>query len=203
MTIITVSNFKGGVGKTTTVAYLAHAFEQLGHSVLVVDADPQGSAIRWASQGDWDIPTMGLPAKNLHKQLPGIVDDRYDVVLVDTPPLDENAGIVRSALRVADIAVLTVAPTMMELDRMKDTLDAVADVNELRQVELDVRILLNRTITNASSTRIVRDALTAGGQEVMQAEIPRREAIAQAFGAPIGQALYGYDTVAKELVPDG
>ena len=41
-TIITVSNRKGGVAKTTTAVTLAHGLAIKGKRVLVVDIDPQG-----------------------------------------------------------------------------------------------------------------------------------------------------------------
>ncbi len=57
MRIVTLSNNKGGSGKTTTTVSLAAAFAERGLRVLVVDLDPQGSATEWL--GGRDSP-LGL-----------------------------------------------------------------------------------------------------------------------------------------------
>jgi chromosome partitioning protein len=41
--VIALANQKGGVAKTTTTLNLAVAFQEMGHSVLVIDLDPQGN----------------------------------------------------------------------------------------------------------------------------------------------------------------
>ena len=43
MKIISVSNIKGGVGKTTTAAVLAVGLAEKGYKVLMVDSDPQAN----------------------------------------------------------------------------------------------------------------------------------------------------------------
>jgi chromosome partitioning protein len=198
MRIITVTNFKGGSGKTTTSAYLAHAFAAKGRSVVVVDADPQGSALRWSEQGEWSIPTLALPVKDLHKRLAGIVSASTDIVVIDTPPLEDQAGIVSSALRIADVAIVSMAPTMGEYERLPEVWAAIDDVEPLRATPLVAAVLMNRTVTNANSTPMFRELMTDEGHTVLSTTIPRREPIAQAFGGPVTD-LGKYADAADEI----
>ena len=45
---LALANLKPGTGKTTSAVWLAHMFAQAGNSVLLVDADPSGSALEWS-----------------------------------------------------------------------------------------------------------------------------------------------------------
>ncbi len=104
--------------------------------MLLVDADPGDDAA---------VERAGTP-------LTGIAGDRYDLVVVDTSPLAERAGIVLSALRLADLVLVPLAPTMAEFERLGDVWSSIADVEPLRRDPAEVAVLLNRTVANASST---------------------------------------------------
>lgn len=199
MQIITVANLKGGTGKTTTAVYIAHALARRGLEVVLVDADPQGSALRWSEQAGWALPTLALPVKDLHRRIRGVIRNDVDYVVVDTPPLDEQAGIVNSALRIADHVVITMAPTLIEYERLSDVWSAIDDTSSLRDTPANAAVLFNRTVTNANSTPVYRELIENDGHIVLSATIPRRESIAQAFGAPVTD-LSKYADATRELI---
>src|SRR5689334_25159547 len=98
--ILAVINLKGGTSKTTTAVFLAHALHEQGRRVLLVDADPQASALSWNEDAPepFPFPVVGLPTRELYRQLPDFVTSDINAVVIDTPPLDQKSGIVLGAL---------------------------------------------------------------------------------------------------------
>lgn len=206
MITLAVVNLKGGSSKTTTALFLAHALHEQGRRVLVVDADPQQSAVRWSEYADgFPFAVTGELAghSDLHRRLPGIVGDRYDVVVIDTPPIEAQRGVVISALVAATDVLVPVAPTPAEVERM-DRVDG-----ELRRAAglrvsgepPRVSVLLTRTVAGASSTAVWRAHLEAAGHRVLRAHVGRLERFAQAYGGPVERASSSaYGDAARELL---
>ena len=207
---LALANLKPGTGKTTSAVWLAHVFARAGNNVLLVDADPSGSALEWSDlaaidpritpQEAFPFRIVALPSRELHRRLPEIARDD-DVVIIDTPQLEDHVGIARSALRYADEIVIPCAPTPIEVNRTTPVRDEIADVGELRVTPARSAILLNRCVARAHSTADARQALEGLGYDVLATAVPRLEVYAQSFGLPIKQAgLDVWRQVARDLI---
>jgi chromosome partitioning protein len=194
---IALANLKPGTGKTTSAVWLAHVFAHAGNSVLLVDADPSGSALEWSDlaamnprpgpREAFPFRILALPSRELHRRLPEIARDD-DVVIIDTPQLEDHAAIARSALRYADEIVIPCAPTPIEMNRTTPVRDEISEVEALRERPARSAILLNRCIARAHSVSDAREALEKLGYDVLRTSVPRLEVYAQSFGMPINRA---------------
>ncbi len=195
---IAVANLKGGTAKTVTSYFLATALSRRGRTLLV-DCDPQGSALSWAEaaeEGGGDVPfeIVGLPVKDVHRRVKGLVGD-FEHVVLDTPPLE--IAITRSALLAAQSVIVAIPPTDIDLDRVMATLELVAEVEALNY--LTFRVLLTRVLATARDGRDARAEMREMGLPVMEAEIPARVIYSRAFGEPVRE-LGAYAAVATELL---
>jgi len=191
---IAVTNLKGGSGKTTTSMYLAHAFASEG-STLLVDADPQGSALSWSEAADdLPFPTVSLPVKNLHRQLDSIAA-AYDHVVIDTPP--GHPAITASAAQAVDLAIVPVQPSILDLDRIDATIELIRDAQVLNE-GLRIVVLLTRVTSGTKSQRDIRQVLTEDGLTVLETEIPQRQSVALAGGTVLTK-LDVYEPLLTEI----
>lgn len=198
--IITIANEKGGVGKTTSAVFLAEAAADAGDRALLVDADRNGSAAQWSAVASEDgdgirATTLSLQTKALPKELENLTSGgMFDRVVIDTPP--NGAVPTAQAVGVADLVVIPLGPSPLEVGQLRPTLD-VCERFGVPAVVLMVRC--DRRTTSAKETG---DALAEQGVPVLDVEIPQREDIRQSMGTRPSSgriASYGYDVALKEI----
>jgi chromosome partitioning protein len=192
--ILTVCNQKGGSGKTTVTMQLAGAFARRGRRVLVVDADPQGTATRWAASADDDKPfpasIAGLAnaAGKVHREIAKFVDN-YDLILVDCPPAADSP-VPQSALLVSDLAIVPLVPSPLDLWAsvgIREVIARMSDINE----SLQARLLLNQAQPNLTLTRETMEILPQFGIELFQTQWRQRTVYRQS--AVFGQTVHDFD----------
>jgi len=111
--------------------------------------------------------------------------ERYDLAVIDTPPLEQQRGIVLSAMRAATDVVVTLAPTSAEWDVLPSVWDALDEVDALRAEPASVSVLWNRVRAGTTAARVYRQLLANTDRACLTAAIPLAERYAQAVGAPV------------------
>ena len=175
--IIGLLNQKGGVGKTTLGVHIATAFAQQGKSVLMVDADPQASALDWsASREDQGLfPVIGLPKSTLHRELKPIAAN-FDVVVIDGPP--RAYDVARSAIMASDMIVIPVQPSPYDVWAAKEIIDLIREAHAFKE-NLKCAFAINRKIVNTAIGRDVNDSLEEYKIPVLKTSVCQRVVFAE------------------------
>jgi len=196
---IAVVNLKGGTSKTTSSMFLAAALARRGRTLLV-DTDPQGSALSWSETAEadgYELPfaIIGLPTKDVHRKLARVADD-YEYVVIDTPP--GEIPITRSALKAVEVALVATSPSVMDVSRFRPTLDLLADVEDVNE-DLAYYVLITRARRISREGKEAREVMEEMGLPVLKAEVPHLSFYSEAYGSRI-EDLAEYGAVADELV---
>jgi chromosome partitioning protein len=216
--IIGVLNQKGGVGKTTLAVHLADAFARRGQRVLLVDADPQASALDWSTsravrmndrplpngasvngQAAFEplFPVAGLPKKSLHKELP-MLKKGYDTVIIDGPPRVNEVA--QSCIAASDFVLIPVQPSPYDVWAAKEIIDLIHE-SLVYKPTLKYAFVINRSVVNTVLGRDVADALAGYPVRLLKTVVCQRIALAES--AAEGRTVFETDPeslAAKEIL---
>lgn len=196
--IVAVAQRKGGSGKTTLAAHLGATWAAAGHSVALIDTDPQGSLTQWyrrraerLAPGRAGLDFAAITGWRAPGEILRYTRD-HDLVLVDSPGNAE--GDVRTTVRAAGLVLVPVQPSPPDVWATLATLDMA------QQEGVPALLVLNRVPARASLTAAMRDRLAAYDVGLASIGIGNRIALAAAFaeGWGIGESAPG-SSAASEI----
>ncbi|EAT10870.1 AAA family ATPase (plasmid) [Bermanella marisrubri] len=159
--IISVTNGKGGTGKTTVAYPLACGLVSKGHNVLFVDLDPQRSSLKWTAKAQ-EEDVLNVPrAVGIEK--PRFMDDilslrgSFDYIVIDSPGSLSDELLPAQLLKISDLVFIPIQPSPMDVDDsatiLRMTESALIQRDDLKAFVLITRdkekTILSKTIGNA------------------------------------------------------
>lgn len=209
--IITVGNIKGGVGKTTLAVNIAIERVLEGHSVLLVDADEQGTAstfseVRAEALGDTQYQTVKLHGKAVRQQGRALAEN-YDFTIIDCGGRD--TGGLRASMTFTDKLIIPLAPRSFDLWAIDQMAELVDEVDGMRD-NLDVYCVLNMADVQGADNQDTQDMLADYPRfKPVKSTIARRKVWANSASAGMGiiefkptdkKAILEFNGIMKEIL---
>ncbi len=202
--ILTVATLKGGSGKSTVAGSLAIHWRLAGHAPALIDADPQRSLARLAARQErmGGVPVIEDPTPDVGARARRVAAD-HGPVIIDTAGFSAEPTL--AALAAADLVVVPVKPSPLDVDVMTDTAKALFKMRGAAAAPF--YCLLTQTVRDSVIARHIRGDLEAAGFPILTNELPNRVVYAEAalFGAspsliqPRGAAARDIAALAAEL----
>ena len=122
MKTIAIVSQKGGAGKTTVGVHLAVCAELDGLRTAIIDLDPQGSALEWASRREAESPeVISATPEQLHNLLSQAKANDAQFVIIDTAPHSDRT--VTIAAEFADVILIPCRPAAFDVSAIPTTLN--------------------------------------------------------------------------------
>jgi chromosome partitioning protein len=185
--VIAVANNKGGVAKTTTATHFAYKLS-LSDTTVLVDGDPNRSAIAWASRAENPFPCKVITEIQLAR-----FGGQFRYIVTDTKARVERDDL-KDLLEATDLIILPSPPSG---DDLRVTVDTARQLRDLGSTQH--KVLLTKVSTNAGSTdeKDAREYLTDNNIPVFKGRIREYSAYKRAFMAGVPVCLVKGDKYAK------
>lgn len=155
--IISLLQEKGGAGKTTISINLAHSLQRKGFSVLLVDADAQGSARDWhQANGGQLLEVIGMDRPTIDKDLKQF-RKRYDYIIIDGSPRLSEMAI--KTIIASDIVLIPVQPSPYDVWASSSIVALIKQRQDITEGKPKAAFILSRQIVSTRIAKEARDAL--------------------------------------------
>ena len=123
---------KGGTGKTTISVGLAVAAAQAGHTVAVIDLDPQATASKWKDRRTEDNPAVvSAQASRLKPALDAARGAGVEFAIIDSAGRSDDSAM--AAARAADLVLVPTRTSIVELETLPQVTDLLRIADSVRR----------------------------------------------------------------------
>ncbi len=147
MPVIFFASTKGGVGKSTTLLNLAHAFVHHGAKVTILDVDENAYCADWAQTYPAHVPDgLRVIAELNPKSLPGLIQRETEnrrVVLIDTEGTANR--VFGETAHLADLVIVPLRPNRPDLKAAMRVVSLIEDQKKATGAQTRVRLLFTFT----------------------------------------------------------
>lgn len=182
--ILSITNLKGGVGKSTIAQNIAVCLAHSGKSVFLVDTDYElRTSQDWGRDRVESLPKIEVEAVHQDNVTEKVLElsDKYDVVIIDgTPALFELSS---KAILLSDVVFIPVIPSIEEVRTLERFMKRYKEAKMMKKKiggDVEAYIILNKYNQNLKIDREVEDILQDFELRVLQSKIAYRVAYREA-----------------------
>lgn len=207
--IITLATSKGGVGKSTLARNFAAHWTNLGLSVAIIDADPQGSIISRHNPDGLlkNLTVIAAPEETVGNTIDELKEE-FAYIIVDTGGF-RNRTTIRALIK-SDLALI---PLKASADDVSGALETHNLINELNATPeralkpIKYRMILTMTQQGIVLARHIREELTSKGYMLLAREMYQRviypetaiKGLSPCITEPEGPAARDISAIVQEL----
>jgi chromosome partitioning protein len=188
---ISITNLKGGVGKTTIVTNLAASLILRGYNVCIVDTDlTQMSSMEWAGNRDSSRPhvsVFGVNEKQLNKEVDKL-NSEYDIVLIDGAP--QISELAERTILASDILVIPISPSIYDFRAFENFLKKLNQVNTMRETYnmrlVETYVMMNRVNDRSNLSKGILEAVQSYSVPILATRLANRTAYGETATVGLG-----------------
>lgn len=184
MKTIAFMNFKGGCGKTTLSINVAYSLKESCKSVLLIDADPMASTIKWHEKNDGQLlNVMQNTSKTIKADLKSL-SSYYDYAIIDVGIQD--IALIGSIIRFVDYVFIPMQPSQLDIDQTAPLGCLIKECIEDYGSKVKAYYIASRVITNTKLSKEINDAMS--DFPLLKARTHSRMAYIESYGN--GQTVF-------------